>query len=88
MNQVSADKRFSSRGLPVSSRCLCKVKEDNNSSEIVEVEVEEEYAWLDTAVRQLFAILPNKYPEVYCNLPLNLKSCFVKTSFVSTTPAE
>lgn len=77
MNQVSAGERFSLRGLPVSSRGLCKVKEDNNSSEIVEVE--EEYAWLDTAVRQLFAILPNKYPEVNCNLPLNLKaSCFVR----------
>ena len=40
MNQVSAGERFSLRGLPVSSRCLCKVKEDNNSSEIVGVEEE------------------------------------------------
>ena len=61
--------------LPSGRRFLCKVKAGLRSS-LMALDVEE-YAWLETADRQLFAIRPNRLPELNCKRPRDRNaSCF------------
>ena len=75
MNQGTEDDGLVILGVPSGRRFLCKVKAGLRSS-LMALDVEE-YAWLETADRQLFAIRPNRLPELNCKRPRDRNaSCF------------